>query len=138
MPNTTTDTMTMFKVFDPSRASLELVLRNPEGLSNIPGLVADQRIRKGDALRNRGGGQPINELALDLWELGRSELGQDQHRVIVRLIQGREYLCFATLNSSSVGTFIHFCLCFKILLIVLLSTPYLIAMSSCRAVGFSL
>jgi len=53
-------------------------------------------------------------------------------------MRGMGYLCLATLNSSSVGTFIHFCLCFKILLIVLLSTPYLIAMSSCLAVGFSL
>ena len=69
MPDTTTDTMTMLKVFDPARASLELVFRNPEGLGDIPGLVADQRIRKGDALRDRGGGQPINELALDLREL---------------------------------------------------------------------
>jgi hypothetical protein len=69
MPDTTTDTMAMFEVFDPSRASLELVLGNPEGLGDIPGLVADQRIREGDALRDRGGGQPINELALDLWEL---------------------------------------------------------------------
>lgn len=138
MPDTTTDTVAMLKVFDPARTSLELVLRDPEDLGNIPGLVADQRIGKGDALRDRVGGQPINELALDLWEFGRSELGQDQHWVIARLMQGRKYLCFATLNSSSVGTFIHFCLCFKILLIVLLSTPYLIAISSCRAVGFSL
>lgn len=74
MPDTATDPMAVLKVFDPARASLELILRNPEGLGDIPGLVADQGIGKGDALGDRGGGQPINELALDLGELGRSVL----------------------------------------------------------------
>lgn len=138
MPDTTTDPVTMLEVFDPARASLELILRDPEGFSDIPGLIADQRVRKGDALGYRSRGQPINELALDLREFGGSKLGGDQCWVIVGLLRGRVYLCLATLNSSSVGTFIHFCLCFKILLIVLLSTPYFIAISSCRAVGFSL
>lgn len=72
MPDTAADPVAMLKVFDPARARLELVLRNPEGLGDIPGLVANQRIGKGDILRDRGGGQPINELALDFWELGRS------------------------------------------------------------------
>jgi hypothetical protein len=139
MPDPTTDSMPMLKVLNPARASLELVLRNSEGLGDFPGFVADQGVGEGDVLRNRTRGQPIDKLALDLRELGGSELGKRQlQQGIVELIQGRKYLCLATLNSSSVGTFIHFCLCFKILLIVLLSTPYLIAMSSCRAVGFSL
>jgi hypothetical protein len=83
MPYTTTDAVAMLKVFDPSRAGLELVLRNPEGFGNIPGPVTDQRIGKSDILRDRGSGQPINELALDLWEFGRSELREDQRWAIV-------------------------------------------------------
>jgi hypothetical protein len=69
MPDATTDAVAMLEVFDPAGASLELVLGNPEGLCDIPGLIADQRVRKRNVLRDRGGGQPINELALDLWEL---------------------------------------------------------------------
>ena len=74
MPDTAADPVAMLKVFDPARARLELVLRDPEGLGDIPSFVANQRIGKRDVLRDRGGGQPINELTLDLWELGRSEL----------------------------------------------------------------
>ena len=77
MPDATTDAVTVLEVFDPARASLELVLGNSEGLGDIPSLITDQRIGKRDVLRDRSGGQPINELALDLWELGRSELGDD-------------------------------------------------------------
>ena len=72
MPDATTDPMTMLKVFDPARAGLELVLRDFEGLSDIPGSTADQGIGKVGLLTRS---QPINELALDLWELRRSELG---------------------------------------------------------------
>jgi hypothetical protein len=86
MPDTATDSMTMFEVFNPARASLELILRNPEGLSDIPGLVADQRVGERDALRDRGRGQPIDELALDLRELGRSK-SERQCRVKVDLIR---------------------------------------------------
>lgn len=56
MPDTTTDTMTMLEVLDPSRASLELVLRNPKGLCDISGLVPYQRIGKRDILGDRRGG----------------------------------------------------------------------------------
>lgn len=75
VPDATTDPMTVLEVFDPTGASLELVLRNFEGLGDIPGSTADQRIGKIGLLTRS---QPINELALDLWELGRSELGGDQ------------------------------------------------------------
>lgn len=78
MPDATTDAMTVFEVFDPTGTSLELVLRDPEGFGDIPGLIADQRVGKRDVLRDRSRGQPINELALDIRELGRSELGDDQ------------------------------------------------------------
>lgn len=74
MPNAAADPMTMLKVFDPTRASLELILGNPERFGDIPSFVPDQRIRKCDILRDRSDGQPINELTLDLWELGRSML----------------------------------------------------------------
>jgi len=74
MPDTTTDPMTMLKVFDPARASLEFVLGNPEDFSDIPGLIADQRVGKRDILRDRSRRQPVNELALDLRELRRPEL----------------------------------------------------------------
>ena len=76
MPDTTTDPMAMFEVFDPARASLEFVLGNPEDLSDIPGLIADQRVGKRDVLRDRSRRQPVNELALDLRELRRSEFGR--------------------------------------------------------------
>ena len=69
MPDATTDAVTMLEVFDPAGAGLELVLRNSEDLGDVPGLIADQRIGKRDVLRDRSGGQPINELAFDLWEL---------------------------------------------------------------------
>jgi len=78
MPDATTDAVTVFEVFDPAGASLELILRDPECFGDIPGLIADQRVRKRDVLRDRSRGQPINELALDLRELGGSELGDDQ------------------------------------------------------------
>jgi len=74
MPDATTDAMTVFEVFHPAGASLELVLRDPEGFGDISGLIPDQRVGKRDVLRDRSHGQPINELALDLRELGRSEL----------------------------------------------------------------
>ena len=80
--------MTMLKVFDPARASLEFILGNPEDLGDVPGLVTDQRIGEGDVLRDRCGGQPINKLTLDLWELGRSELREDQRWAIVGLTRG--------------------------------------------------
>ena len=75
MPDATTDTVTVLEVFDPARTSLELVLRYFEGFGDIPSSTTDQRIRKVGLLTRS---QPINELALDLWELGRSELGGDQ------------------------------------------------------------
>jgi len=78
MPDATTDAVTVLEVFDPTRASLELILRNSESLGDIPGLITDQRVGKRDVLRDRSRGQPINELALDLRELGRSELEYDQ------------------------------------------------------------
>lgn len=68
----------MLEVLDPTRTSLKLVLRDPEGLGDVPGLVADQRIRKRDILGDRSRRQPIDELALDLWELGRSKPREDQ------------------------------------------------------------
>ena len=52
MPDTATDSVAMFEVFNPTRASLKLVLRNPEGLGDIPGLVADQRVGQCDILRD--------------------------------------------------------------------------------------
>lgn len=78
MPDATTNPMTVLEVFDPAGAGLELVLGNPESLSDIPGFIADQRVGKGDVLGDCSRGQPINELALDLRELGRSGLGGDQ------------------------------------------------------------
>ena len=78
MPDATTDAVTVLEVFDPTGASLELILGNSESLGDIPSLITDQRVGKRDVLRDRSRGQPINELALDLRELGRSELGYDQ------------------------------------------------------------
>ena len=68
----------MLEVLDPTRTSLELVLRDPEGLGDVPGLVADQRIRKRDILGDRSRRQPFDELSLDLWELGRSKPRENQ------------------------------------------------------------
>ena len=83
MPDTTTDPMTMFEVFNPTGARLELVLRNPKGLGDIPGLVANQRVGERDVLGDGSHRQPIDELALDLWELGRSKSRVGQRQAIV-------------------------------------------------------
>ena len=69
MPDTATDSVAMLEVFNPARASLKLVLRNPKGFSDVPGLVANQRVRKREIRRDRRRRQPIDELALDLGEL---------------------------------------------------------------------
>ena len=74
VPDTTANPMTMLEVFDPTGTGFELVFRNPEGFGDIPCFVADQGVRKRNVLRDRRGGQPINELAFNLWEFGRSEL----------------------------------------------------------------
>jgi len=85
MPDTATDSVAMLEVFNPARASLKLVLRDPERFCDIPGPVADQRVGKSDILRDCTRRQPIDELALDLGELGRSDFGERQRQGAVRL-----------------------------------------------------
>ena len=55
MPDTTTDSVAMLEVFNPAGARLKLVLRNPECLGDIPGLIADQRVGKRNILRDCSG-----------------------------------------------------------------------------------
>ena len=56
MPDATTDAVTVLEVFDPTGASLELILRNSESLGDIPSLITDQRVGKRDVLRDRSRG----------------------------------------------------------------------------------